>query len=399
MTSTNEHRRHAPILVIIRGNCGSGKSTVAQHVRDAYGRGVALIEQDYLRRVVLREHGSDSISTIAPEFITTMTRTALNAGYHVVLEGILHTGQYGALLRAVIAEHPGPSAVFWMNVSFDETLRRHAGRPHLAHISRQTMVSWYVPDDLLNVPGEQILPEQSTIKQSVTAVLHNSGLAEAAALTRCPELVSTLRSGTRPDQDRHPVREQNNVVIDSNHINATRWFVVSPVCVCSPRTRGYLGHVSHAASRDVCSPRTQGWSQAVSILGPYWCGCDRARVRNKYELAFRMSAWPKGKRQLCPTRLRSPRTPVRRAIRNDPVSEVLRSSVAMILPSVAHAGTSEQARPDWSVPRSMNVGLVKSRPGLRDVRRVRVLTDHRRFLGSTGWRTPFLCLGVRPVVR
>ena len=36
-------------LLVIRGNSGSGKSSVARQVRYRYGRGMAL-EQDYLRR-------------------------------------------------------------------------------------------------------------------------------------------------------------------------------------------------------------------------------------------------------------------------------------------------------------------------------------------------------------
>jgi predicted kinase len=178
----------SPTLVIIRGNSGSGKSTVAAEVRRCYGRGCALVEQDYLRRVVLREHGSDSTPTKAPGFIMTTTRAALGAGYHVVLEGILHTRQHGVLLRELIAEHSGRSAVFWMDVPFDETVRRHAGRPDMAHISAETMASWYIADDLLGVDGEQVIPEQSTVEESVTAILHDSGLAQADALTPCPRL-------------------------------------------------------------------------------------------------------------------------------------------------------------------------------------------------------------------
>jgi hypothetical protein len=176
----------SPTLVILRGNSGGGKTTIAREVRRRFGRGIALIEQDYLRRVVLREHGSNGTPTVAPEFITTMVRAALSLDYHVVLEGSLHTGPYGAPLRKLIAEHPGPSAVFWMQVSFDETLRRHAGRPGLAHISAETMASWYVPHDLLGVPGERIIAEESTVENSVSAILHDSGLAGAAALTPCP---------------------------------------------------------------------------------------------------------------------------------------------------------------------------------------------------------------------
>jgi predicted kinase/NTP pyrophosphatase (non-canonical NTP hydrolase) len=198
-----------PTLVVIRGNSGSGKSTVAKEVRRRYGRGAALIEQDYLRRVVLREHGTNGTPTVAPGFITAMVRAALGSGYHVVLEGTLHTGQYGALLRDLIAEHPGRSAVFWMDVSFDETLRRHAGRPGMAHISAETMASWYAADDLLGVDGEQQIAQESTVEDSVSAILHGSGLVEAAALTPCPRLcrrcaekrgpaAGDLRPGTRP---------------------------------------------------------------------------------------------------------------------------------------------------------------------------------------------------------
>jgi uridine kinase len=33
-------------LIVIRGNSGSGKSSVAREVRHRYGRGCALVEQD-----------------------------------------------------------------------------------------------------------------------------------------------------------------------------------------------------------------------------------------------------------------------------------------------------------------------------------------------------------------
>lgn len=147
---------------------------------------VGKFGQDYLRRQVLREHGSDSFPTIAPGFITAMARAALDGGYHVLLEGSLHTRQYGTPLRELVAGHPGPSSVFWMEVGFDETLRRHAGRPELAHVTADLMRAWYAPLDLLGVPGEQVIEQASSVEDTVAAILHGSGLAEAATLTPCP---------------------------------------------------------------------------------------------------------------------------------------------------------------------------------------------------------------------
>jgi predicted kinase len=42
-------------LIVLRGNSGSGKSTVARALREAYGRGIARVSQDLIRRIILKE--------------------------------------------------------------------------------------------------------------------------------------------------------------------------------------------------------------------------------------------------------------------------------------------------------------------------------------------------------
>ncbi|MFC3990313.1 AAA family ATPase [Actinoplanes siamensis] len=175
----------APTLVVIRGNSGSGKTTTAREIRRRYGRGCALIEQDRLRRIILREHDSGP-DPVAPRFITTMARTALESGYHVILEGILRTGRYGDSVRDLIAVHPGPAAVYYLDVSFDETVRRHLRRAEPIPVTPEQMRGWYQPLDVLGVPGERVVPEESSFEGTVDLILHRSGLATAAARTSCP---------------------------------------------------------------------------------------------------------------------------------------------------------------------------------------------------------------------
>jgi predicted kinase len=175
-----------PRLIILRGNSGSGKSTIADTLQKRYGRGLARIPQDVLRREILREHGSDQTPTAAPEFIITVARAALTVGYHVVVEGILHTNAYGTLLRRLVAEHSGPSSAFWMDVAFDETVRRHLLRPVPIPVSAETMQGWFTPMDLLGVNGEQVIPQSSDLDTSVDTIMQFSGLAGAAPLTPCP---------------------------------------------------------------------------------------------------------------------------------------------------------------------------------------------------------------------
>jgi predicted kinase len=175
-------------LVLIRGNSASGKTTTARELRHRYGRGAALIEQDYFRRVVLREHGGLGNDAVAPGFITTSIRHLLGAGYHVIAEGILDSRSYGPPLRQLIAEHRGPSHTFYLDVSFDETIRRHHSRTEPIPVTAHDMHSWYTERDLLGVDGEHVISETSTLEQTIATIADTAGLNRLAAQTPCPTL-------------------------------------------------------------------------------------------------------------------------------------------------------------------------------------------------------------------
>jgi len=175
-----------PILVVIRGNSGSGKTSVAREVRRRYGRGCALFEQDHLRRIVLREHDDHETEPVAPRFIAEVVGSALRLGYHAVLEGILHSERYAAALRRLIAGHPGASHAFYLDVSLAETLRRHEARAAHVGFTAADMTGWYAPGDVLGLPGERVIGEAATFEATVDTILHASGLAAAAPATPCP---------------------------------------------------------------------------------------------------------------------------------------------------------------------------------------------------------------------
>jgi predicted kinase len=176
----------APILIVIRGNSATGKTTTAREARRRYGRGASVLEQDLLRRIVLREHDTSRIDPIAPAFIANAAGFLLSSGYHVIIEGILHTARYRDALRRLIADHPGPSHVYYLDVSFAETVRRHHRRAEPIPVTPAQMAEWYAPQDLLGTAGELLIPESSTLDQTVTTILNTSGLISAAPLTPCP---------------------------------------------------------------------------------------------------------------------------------------------------------------------------------------------------------------------
>jgi len=160
-------------LVVIRGNSGSGKSTVAAMVRQRAGRRCALIGQDHFRRIVLWEQ--DKAGGLICDYLASNVRFLLDHGRNVVLEGILWSGKYGDMLRGLLDSHQGHSSVFYLDVSFEETVNRHGTRPE-AGFSAEQMRDWYNAGDVLGVPGEDVIAENSSREQTVERIGQLSGL-------------------------------------------------------------------------------------------------------------------------------------------------------------------------------------------------------------------------------
>lgn len=165
------------VLVLLRGNSGSGKSTIAREVRAQLGRGVAWVEQDYIRRIVLRER--DVPDGVNIGLIAQTVRYALAHGFDVLLEGILDAGRYAPMLRELAAGHGGPVLHYYLDVSFAETLRRHAGRPQAAEFGEAEMRRWYVEGDLLPHVAETIIGEGATLDEIVARIVDDVRAARA----------------------------------------------------------------------------------------------------------------------------------------------------------------------------------------------------------------------------
>lgn len=167
-----------PRLIVIRGNSGSGKSSIVEAVRAAYGRGVAWIEQDYVRRIVFKELDQPDGANI--QMIRQIANHALDRGYHAVVEGIMPKVRYGEMLRQLRDDHAGPSYFYYLDIPFEETVRRHATRPKAGEFTGADMAEWYQPQDLLDEPRETVIDQTSSLAMTVTRILTETGLGPAA---------------------------------------------------------------------------------------------------------------------------------------------------------------------------------------------------------------------------
>ncbi|SCK27046.1 MULTISPECIES: M15 family metallopeptidase [Streptomyces] len=198
MTSTpTSSPRHVPAataagrpdtrLVVIRGNSASGKSSVAQGLRDHYGRGVAIVGQDVIRRNVLREHDTTGGANIT--LLGRIARHALDAGYHVVLEGILYADRYNHMITSLVRDHRGISACYYLDVPLEATLARHASKADAAYLEQVTdshLTSWYRKLDLLPGQLETVIPGDSALQDTIAGIVRETDLT-AVAPARPPQ--------------------------------------------------------------------------------------------------------------------------------------------------------------------------------------------------------------------
>ncbi|MFF3229123.1 AAA family ATPase [Nocardia suismassiliense] len=131
-----------PVLVVIRGNSGSGKSTVAAAVRRRFERGAcALVAQDTVRREMLGE--SDDPGAFNIRLIEQIATSCLREGLVVIVEGILTADKYGLMLeRLAGAARP---LFYSFDLTLEQTHARHAGRAQAASITEEMITEWYRP--------------------------------------------------------------------------------------------------------------------------------------------------------------------------------------------------------------------------------------------------------------
>ncbi|MFH8658486.1 hypothetical protein [Streptomyces afghaniensis] len=106
-------------LIVMRGNSASDKSAVAAGLREKSGRGLALVAQDNLRRVVPREH-----------------------------------------------DLPGAA-----NIALIDTVARYA-----LHVNETQLRDWYRPLDLLPGGVETVIGADSSLAATVDRIMHDTGL-------------------------------------------------------------------------------------------------------------------------------------------------------------------------------------------------------------------------------
>ena len=155
-------------LIMLRGNSGSGKTTVAKELQELFGRGTMVLSQDMIRRDILKAR--DGIDPPALPLIKQMLRYGSENCEVVIMEGIFVADWYRELFEEAIRMYSSEIYAYYFDISFEETLRRHQTRSKATEFGADEMRKWWVEKDYLDVIKETIITEDMTKDEIVNEI-------------------------------------------------------------------------------------------------------------------------------------------------------------------------------------------------------------------------------------
>lgn len=155
-------------IIILRGNSGSGKSTVALAIQERLIPHPVLIEHDHFRRKILKEHEGPDI--INDELIFRTVQFALENDRDVIIEGILRIERYKKLFDRILEIHPNENHFYYFDIPFEETLRRHATKKDV-DFGEDKMRLWFKQKDESGYPDEVIIPGTNSFNDTVSQII------------------------------------------------------------------------------------------------------------------------------------------------------------------------------------------------------------------------------------
>ena len=155
-------------LIILRGNSGSGKTTVAKTLQKKLGYGTMLISQDVIRREIL--YVKDGKNSEASELLFQLAKYGKEHCKVVILEGILNSKWYNELFEKLSEEFKGDILAFYFDIPFEETLRRHKTKPNSNEFGEKEMREGWIDKDLLNCISETLLKKELSVEDIVSMI-------------------------------------------------------------------------------------------------------------------------------------------------------------------------------------------------------------------------------------
>lgn len=155
-------------LIMLRGNSGSGKTTVAKALQELFGRNTMVLSQDMIRREVLKAR--DGIDPPALPLIRQMLEYGSEHCEVVIMEGIFIADWYRELFEVATKLYGSDIYAYYFDIPFEETVRRHQTRAKSNEFGADEMREWWKEKDYLDLIKETTITEDMSKDQIVNEI-------------------------------------------------------------------------------------------------------------------------------------------------------------------------------------------------------------------------------------
>lgn len=156
-------------LIILRGNSGSGKTSVAKALQKKFGPNTMLLSHDMIRMNILHVWGAEGIERSRPLLIELLKYGRQNSEI-TILEGILDSKEYHLLFETAVKEYGENIFAYYYDLPFEETLKRHSTKPNRNDFGENDMRRWWREKDYLSLIRETILTESISLNGAVDMI-------------------------------------------------------------------------------------------------------------------------------------------------------------------------------------------------------------------------------------
>ena len=157
-------------LIILRGNSGSGKTTIAKELQNRLGSNTMLISQDVIRRDILKV--KDGENTPALPLMKELLIYGSSHSDVVILEGIMYADWYKPLFELAVKLYGTEVYAYYFDLSFEETLKRHQTKPNCHDFGEEAMRRWWREKDFSDVLNEVTITSEKDMESIVMDIFN-----------------------------------------------------------------------------------------------------------------------------------------------------------------------------------------------------------------------------------
>lgn len=156
------------LLIILRGNSGSGKTTAGKALQKKFGHGTMLISQDVVRREML--YVKDGPDTEAAQLLFELALYGKKHCNIIILEGILNSAWYEKLFENLQKEFGSRILAYYFDIPFEETLIRHQQKPNAHEFGEIEMRKWWKDKDFIDRIPEECLCKEISLEEIIQRI-------------------------------------------------------------------------------------------------------------------------------------------------------------------------------------------------------------------------------------